>query len=284
MELATPERRTGLAAHDFEQLIGCENVFLTRSQRIDNAPSVPSRWLQRLATVVGGDISKGMKERGNKYLQWVDQIDQPHSFSPRAQRPCPTPQIKDRPTGLSVTEIETWIRDPYAIYAKHVLKLLPLGELGTRPEPPLRGTILHDAVADFVEQKIDPENTNALGTLLNLFTKHMQNNQLPQHLEAVWMPRFSEIAKDFIAYEINKKPEIKQSYCEIDGRITLANSGFKLRGRADRINVLYNGEVEIIDYKSGTMPSVKTARNLSPQLALEGAMVVRGGFEAIGTC
>ncbi len=282
MELATPERRTGLAAHDFEQLIGCENVFLTRSQRIDNAPSVPSRWLQRLATVVGGDISKGMKERGNKYLQWVDQIDQPHSFSPRAQRPCPTPQIKDRPTGLSVTEIETWIRDPYAIYAKHVLKLLPLGELGTRPEPPLRGTILHDAVADFVEQKIDPENTNALGKLLNLFTKHMQNNQLPQHLEAVWMPRFSEIAKDFIAYEINKKPEIKQSYCEIDGRITLANSGFKLRGRADRINVLYNGEVEIIDYKSGTMPSVKTAKNLSPQLALEGAMVVRGGFEAIG--
>ena len=282
MQLATPERRTGLAAHDFEQLIGCDKVFLTRSQRVDNAPSVPSRWLQRLTTIAGDDTNKMMKARGNKYLQWVDQIDQPIASSRRAQRPCPTPKIGNRPTGLSVTEIETWIRDPYAIYAKHVLKLLPMGELGTRPEPPLKGSILHDAVADFVEEKIDPENDNATQILLNLFAKHMQSYQLPEHLEAVWMPRFSEIANDFIAYEIRKKPEIKQSYCEIDGRITLENSGFKLRGRADRINVLYSGEVEIIDYKSGTNPTVRMARTLSPQLALEGAMVMMGGFEAIG--
>ena len=282
MELATPERRTGLAAHDFEQLIGCKNVFLTRAGRVDNAPSVPSRWLQRLSTVAGEAIDKKMKARGVKYLQWVEQIDQPNSPSARAQRPCPTPEISHRPKGLSITEIETWIRDPYAIYAKHVLKLLPLGELGTRPEPPLKGSIMHDAVADFVGEKIDPEEDCALEKLLNLFAKHMRNNQLPEHLEAVWMPRFSEIAKDFIAYEIKNKPTIGKSYCEIDGRITLGNSDFKLRGRADRINVLYNGEVEIIDYKSGTNPTAKMARTLSPQLALEGAMVMFGGFKAIG--
>lgn len=55
-----------------------------------------------------------------------------------------------RPTGLSVTEIETWIRDPYAIHARHVLGLVALDPLAADPGAGDRGTLVHAVLARFV--------------------------------------------------------------------------------------------------------------------------------------
>ena len=41
----------------------------------------------------------------------------------RMKLPAPTPPVAARPDRLPVTEIETWLRDPYAIYARRVLGL-----------------------------------------------------------------------------------------------------------------------------------------------------------------
>ena len=41
--LLLPERRIGLSAHDFQQAIAAKEVWLTRSQRSDDAQTVPSR-------------------------------------------------------------------------------------------------------------------------------------------------------------------------------------------------------------------------------------------------
>ncbi|MCF6320817.1 MAG: double-strand break repair protein AddB [Rhizobiaceae bacterium] len=282
MELATPERRTGLAAHDFEQLLGCGKVFLTRSARVNNAPTVPSRWLQRLTAVCGSDISKTMCERGSEYLNWVNQIDEPDNASSPAKRPCPKPPVKYRPTRLSITEIETWIRDPYAIYARRILKLAPLGNIGEVAEPALRGTILHDAVAEFVQSGIDPFASNGAELLTAIINKQMLANKIPTHISALWTTRFDEVVRAFIAFEREQQTAIAQSYCEISGKINVGPTGFELRGRADRINLLNDGSVAIIDYKTGTKPTAKMARTLSPQLALEGAMVMAGGFGDVG--
>ncbi|MCP4185240.1 MAG: double-strand break repair protein AddB [Hyphomicrobiales bacterium] len=283
MELATPERRTGLSAHDFEQLMASPQVFLTRSGRVDNAPTVPSRWMQRLTAILGKNLTATIKNRGNYFLKISDRIDQPTSVPIRIERPCPTPAIIHRPKGLSITEIETWIRDPYAIYAKRILKLLPLGSLGTVSEPAMRGTILHDVAADFVQNKIDPFDKKAQAVFLSFINRHLLNNKVPAHLKAIWMPRFIEIARDYIAFEQQQSKNIDTSYCEIDGKITLNQNGFRLRGRADRIDLLKDGSVQIIDYKTGLRPTIAMARTLAPQLALEGAMVLAGGFENIGS-
>lgn len=282
MELATPERRTGLSAHDFEQLLGCPKVVLTRSSRVDNAPTVPSRWMQRLTAVCGNTVTEQMSTRGDQYLHWADLLDKPSAPSKRTRRPNPKPAIIHRPTTLSITEIETWIRDPYAIYAKRILKLLPLGKIGTLAEPAIRGTILHDAAADFVQNAIDPSSENAQQEFMALIKTHMLANKIPNHISVIWVPRFIEIAQGFIAFEQHQKDRIEQSFCEIDGKLSLPNSGFQLRGRADRIDVLKNGEVQIIDYKSGLKPTAAMARTLAPQLALEGAIVMAGGFADIG--
>src|SRR2546430_16975073 len=49
---ALPERAIGIAAHDFAQALGAPVVVLTRATRREGVPTVPSRWLLRLDTVL----------------------------------------------------------------------------------------------------------------------------------------------------------------------------------------------------------------------------------------
>ncbi len=51
-EIAAPERAIGIAAHDFAQAAAAPEVALTRAARSEGAPTVPSRWLLRLDTVL----------------------------------------------------------------------------------------------------------------------------------------------------------------------------------------------------------------------------------------
>lgn len=277
INMSTPERRTGLSAHDFEQLLGTRQVFLTRSNRIENAPTVPSRWLQRLIAVCGETTTQQMKTRGVRYLSWANAMDTP-SPAKRFERPCPKPPVKYRPKGLSVTEIETWIRDPYAIYAKRILKLQPLGKIGTTSIHATYGNIWHEAVAEFTSSNRDPNEKNATGYLISLIENQIAKNKIPDHLKALWMPRIAQIAGNFIDHEQDIASGISADFCEIDGKMSLGKYAFELRGRADRLSRLNDGSIHIIDYKTGSNPTLPMARTLSPQLALEGAMVIRGGF------
>ena len=51
--LDLPERRIGLSAHDFAQALGAPEVILTRAAKLAGAPTVASRFVQRLAAVAG---------------------------------------------------------------------------------------------------------------------------------------------------------------------------------------------------------------------------------------
>ena len=123
--LEQPERGIGLAAHDFAILMAGGDVLLTRAAKARGAPTIASRWLQRLTQLTGGldlKISEGSYREDARRLCEVDP-------APPIRPPAPKPAVAARPRRLSVTEIETWLRDPYAIYARHVLKLRPLDPL-----------------------------------------------------------------------------------------------------------------------------------------------------------
>ena len=58
---------------------------------------------------------------------------------------------------------------------------------------------------------------------------------------------------------------------------------FTLTARADRIDVRRTGGADLIDYKSGTPPGVNEVKvGFAPQLTLEAAILMRGGFEGLG--
>ena len=196
---------------------------------------------------------------------------------PRLARPAPTPPVEERPRRLSVTEIETWLRDPYAIYAKHVLGLRPLGALDEPIGPRERGTALHKAVALFIDKDRDGLPEDAALQLVAIADQVFAEAGIPKAALALWRPRFQGAAKGFVAFERERRADIAKSHLEIRGKLEIGD--FTLTGIADRIDVLNSGGAAILDYKSGAPPSNRQVEELlSPQLPLEAAMLAQDGF------
>lgn len=272
-----PERRIGLSAHDFQMLIGSKHVILSRADRIDGAPSVPSRWLQRLHAVLGKEVTTAMQTRAAHYLHWSRQLDL-GLFSKSEKRPCPEPALHLRPTSFSVTEIARLRRDPYAVHAKRILGLAPLEPLLREPDALARGNLFHKIVEDFVRlRKTAPgtaQDLKAVGTQL------FAEAALPEDIHATWWRRFELMVDAFIAFETLRADSIAASHIEIkSSKVKISDTGATLSGRADRIDILSGGSAEVIDYKTGAAPSAKQVLSLlEPQLALEAALLTKRGF------
>ncbi len=149
--LDPPERRIGLSAHDFAQGLGAPEVILARAAKLAGAPTVTSRFVQRIAALAGEPRWKEVTERGERYLDYARALDHPAEVKP-AKRPEPKPPRAARPSKLSVTAIEDWLRDPYTIYAKFILRLQPLDAVDTPPGARDRGTVIHGAIGDYTAE------------------------------------------------------------------------------------------------------------------------------------
>lgn len=281
--LEAPERRIGLSAHDFTQAFGTPKTFLTRALTTDGAPSVASRWLQRLLAVIGDGAAAELTARGARYIALARSIDGPIGNAIPASRPEPKPPLDARPKKLSVTEIETLIRDPYAIYARHVLRLEPLDPVGAMPDLAERGTLLHRIFALFIDGG-GVADAGALDRLLRIGSDQFEALKAFPDIHALWWPRFCRIAARFIDWERGRRETIGRSHTEIRGELQLPGPAgdFCLSGRADRVDERADGALAVLDYKTGMIPSVAQVETLfAPQLPLEAAIARRGGFAAI---
>lgn len=285
--LEPPERRIGQAAHDFMMAMGNPEVVLTRSARVDGAPATPSRWLQRLMAVAGEAATAAMSRRGAELTGLAAAIDRGPRIPPATQ-PRPTPPVEVRPRHFSVTEIELLRRDPYAIYARHILRLEPLEPLIGEPGPAERGILFHDIVHRFTSAGIDPEAPEALDRLTAIARQCLVEAELPADIGAVWWARIERMLPALLGFEAGRNARVTRRCSEISaGRIELGTTGITLSGRADRIDLVRHADgtsVEILDFKTGTGPSKAEAHILlAPQLALEGALAMHGAFADLGT-
>jgi ATP-dependent helicase/nuclease subunit B len=279
--LDLPERRTGLSAHDFAQFLGAPEVILTRATKLAGTPTVPSRFLQRLAAVAGQRWADVLRN-GAKYLEFARALDRP-TESKKIERPRPTPPRAARPTSLSVTQIEHWLRDPYTIYAGHILKLNTLHQVDTPPGAADRGTIIHEAIGDFTKKYAQEWPADPLRELLDLGKQKFAPYQDFPEARAFWWPRFERIARWFVTeFEPARRGPGTALLVEQAGHldIALGERSFRLRTRADRIERLPDGRYAILDYKTGAPPSDSQVKvGLSPQLTLEAAILRHGEFE-----
>ncbi len=282
--LDLPERRIGLSAHDFAQALGASEVILTRAAKVAGAPTVTSRFVQRLAAVAGEKLWKSAIERGEKYITYARLLDEPDK-NERIKMPAPTPPLAARPKQLSVTDIENWLRDPYTIYAKHVLRLFPLDEIDTPPGAADRGTVIHGAVGDFAQQFPGKLPDDAFAQMQALGAKHFAALEDFPDAKAFWWPRFLRIARWLTnSFEPARRASLKSLYAEryVKLPIALGTGSFTLTARADRIEQLNDGTFAILDFKTGKPPSDKQVQSgLSPQLTLEAAMLRGGAFDEI---
>lgn len=282
--LEQPERRIGLAAHDFATLAAAPRVVLTRALKEEGSPSVASRWVQRIVQLGKGlELEKQLKAHA-PYATYAAALDAAAKVKPVAP-PEPRPPVEKRPRKLSVTEIETWVRDPYETYAKHVLRLKPLDPLDARIGPLERGSAIHKALENFVARFKDALPEDAEVQLIAEAEKVFREQNVPASVLALWMPRFRHAAAAFMTIERRRRVNIARSHIEARGeRKFAAPAGeFTLYGRADRIDELKSGGAAIVDYKTGKPPSGKQVEVLlAPQLPLEGAILAEGGFGEIG--
>ncbi len=277
--LEAPERRAGLSAHDFAAALANPDVVVTRSERRGGAPTVAARWMQRLGARLGPARMTALAERGRRYLDWARGLDAA-PVTRASARPNPKPPLAARPRQLSVTDIETLVRDPYAIYARRVLRLRQLDPIVVAPDPAMRGTLIHEALGTFSAKWSAPFDERARTALLESGRKALALVEPFPAIHALWWPRFVAIADWFIEWEA-RRTEIAARHAEIEGSWTMPD-GFRLIGRADRIDVRDDGSLEILDFKTGSPPTAKQlSTGLAPQLALEVAMARAGAFTGL---
>ena len=290
--LLAPERRSGQTAHDFAQAFAAPRVVLTRATRVDGAPQVASPWLLRLDNLLERlGVKTGLKKEppfaaAEPWLAWAKALDRP-AESRQITEPKPTPPVKNRPRKLSVTRIETWVRDPYAIYAREILRLRPLDPLDAEPGPMERGIIVHEALDRF--QKAHPGDLpdDAERRLLEIGRGVFDENLAHPGLEAFWWPRFERLAAWYVDYERRRRQAgFSTQATEVLGRLTIKGAAgpFQLTARADRIDFRTDIGLAIIDYKTGAAPSKRQVESgFSPQLPLEAAIAAQGGFDGVDT-
>jgi ATP-dependent helicase/nuclease subunit B len=281
--IASPERAIGIAAHDFAQAFGAPEVALTRAARSEGVPTVPSRWLLRLDALLRAAGADEALHPDDAIWQAAERIDEADAYRPLPP-PEPRPPLVARPRTLPVTQVETWLRDPYAIYARYILGLKALDELDADPGPAERGTIIHRTLEEFVRAFPRELPSNAEAELLRIGREQFGSTLSRPGAWAFWWPRFERIARWLLAEEMARRSAVVESLSECEGRWTLLAPGgpFTITAKADRIDRLTDGSFLLVDYKTGGVPSPTTVRaGFAPQLPLEGAILRDGGFGAI---
>ncbi len=278
--LPSPERRIGLSAHDFAQAACAPEVVLLHCERRDGAPAVESRWLWRLRTLArGADLELPSRP---DVLACAEALDRPEPFDP-APRPRPAPPVEARPTELPVTGVETWVRDPYAIYARYVLRLRPLERPDEPVEARVRGEAVHRALQTFAERYPDDLPGDAGAVFETLLTEALVEAGMGVSAMAREGALAAEAGPWVAAFEGRRRTGARL-LVEQRGVLPIedADGVFTLSARADRLEVR-DGGVDVLDFKTGSTPTKKQViGGFAPQLTLTAAILMHGGFPGLG--
>lgn len=282
--LPPPERRLGQAAQDFVQAAAADEVVLVHCERRGGQPAVRSRWLWRLEMLARGadrpDAPVTLPQ-ARPPLDWQAALDAPPPGPPAfARRPAPRPPVERRPRSLYVTRIERWARDPYALYARHVLGLEEMDRPGASAEAMARGDALHKAI-----ERLSLAHPDALPDDADARLEALILEELAAHgFEGPPMAREAPLARNaarwLADFERSRRAPGLRLLVEQQGELTFAAPGgaFTLKAYADRIEASPKGAA-ILDFKTGQAPSQKQVlAQYAPQLTLTAAILAAGGF------
>jgi ATP-dependent helicase/nuclease subunit B len=286
MGMPDADMRIGQSAHDFTQGFCAADVILTRSGKDEARQTVPARWLERLSTVMAA-AGLTLESLGAMPYPAIAQAlkSAPQILRP-LQRPAPRPPRHMRPKKLPVTAVETWMHDPYALYAKYILNLRRLDDLEMEMDAAQRGSLLHAVLNDFIHRYPDhlpPDSEKILKTMLRKkLDEKLGAHPAAQQFWRLWEPRFDRIAQWFVEHEREWRKTAAPCKTEIAGAYTMTDPDFTLTAKADRIDRMKDGSIAIIDYKTGTVPSNTAVLNGdAPQLPLEGVIACKDGFPGL---
>ena len=274
-------------ASDFAHLMGAAEVYITRAERVDGTPMQKSRWLLRLETVAAANFATDKEALDRLYDQkftlWSKRLAATDQFKAiDAPRPCPP--LEQRPRVLSASGIEKLLRDPYAVFARYILALLPFDDLDREKQPSDFGTIMHRILQNYNNDNTQNLSENAEADLLRLGKQEFEQSQLSADKMAFWWPRFEKSIKWYTQMEKQYRSEVCLLHNETEGKYSFpAPAGdFTVTAKADRIDETNDGHLNILDYKTGRKRTVKEmVAGKAPQLPIEGLIAQNGGFDHV---
>ncbi len=266
--LKTHSYNVGIYSFDFAASLLSKKVYVTHSLKSGGAPQVKSRFLLKLEA-----LGKLLGYKDEKKEEWIYKkvaqiINQPTN-NINIEPPAPKPPLYARPQEISASQIEVLIKDPYQIFAKKILGLYMLDDLKQEPDIKDYGTIIHKILEIFYKKYPTVFPQNAKEELLAIGQEVFEQNKLSQELLIFWQEKLNKIVDWLVEVENKYCVDVSKRYSEISASINLAN--FVVKAKADRIDVLTNGQINIVDYKTGQIKSKSQIYSgYAPQLPAEG--------------
>jgi ATP-dependent helicase/nuclease subunit B len=219
-------------------------------------------------------MTGGLPPPDMRFDQLAFALDHAAGEPKRALRPAPQPPLAERPKRISVTDVDRLSADPYAFYAKAILRLSALDPVDADPGPAWRGSLIHKVLEDWAKR-----DDYAEGALVRRMEAALSDGTVHPVIRALWLPRLSEAARWIEAKVAEGRAEGRLPLLSEEEGITTYH-GIELKGRADRIDRLPDGSLAIIDYKTGDPPSDRqVAEGYALQLGLIGLIAEKGGFD-----
>lgn len=279
----SPERALSQSAHDFVQGFCAPRVYLTRALSMDGTLSVPSRWIARLKTILEAtETLEQVRAAAHPYIQKAILLPLAQEKTPPISQPAPILPKGKYLTELSITDVGALLSDPYALYAKRVLRVKAVDSLDKQPDVMLRGDIIHKALENFTKKFPHELPKDVRGEILKcgeeVFAPYEEWNA---DIHAFWWPRFEAMAEWMAAHESAWRRKDHLIFCEksVNHNIDIGDAKVLLKGRADRIEKHSDGWV-VIDYKTGNPPSATDIKaGFMPQLTITGALIQKGAFD-----
>ena len=278
--LPSVERSIGQAAHDIFYHSHADEVYLTRSRKVDGTRTVDSRWLVRLETLVKAKaptVFNAIKDQA-EIKHAMDFLDAPVLLPPLSV-PEPRPPVSARPVKMSATNIDRWIADPYVIYARHILRLKPIDVLDKDPDAADLGNLVHTALELFTREHPNDLPEDAYDSLIACGRQAFEPFAHQPAAISLWWPRFETIAEWFIEQELERRRTISELLSEVEGiwQCDINGKPFTLTTRIDRLETHKDRRMVIADYKTGYIPDKTDVKNgLGNQLYIEALIAQHG--------
>ncbi len=261
--------RIGLAAHDLAAALGAPEVVLSHARRDDSGPVIPSRFVLRVRAMLGEKLLE--QHIDNHAVVLARELNNPVLVPAHPQpKPCPSPQQRD--VAIAVTGLDRLRSDPYQFYASEILRLRALDLLDAEPTAAWKGTAVHTILELWHKQG---------GALLPIAEAELAKMSAHPLVRGLWWPRLVaglQWIEDEIAALEGQGRKVLVS--EAKGELTY--KGVKLKGRADRIDLLPDESLAIVDYKTGSPPSAKMVQQgYALQLGLIGLMARDAAFAGV---
>ena len=257
-------KKTGQSAYDFCNYLSNESVVLTRCKSKGGAVLIESPFLLKFKTIcrkIGVTL-----DSGEKYFSQL--LEKNNVGSRKISTPNPKPKIEFRPNRISITEISKLLENPYEIYAKKILQLKELEKIDFEPGYAEFGSFIHKALEEFVKNS---EEKNFLKKSREIFSQYFSSDEA----KLIWWPKFENIFADF--EKENQRFLGLKNYVEIPEELQFGK--ILIRGKIDRVIVDNDGLAEIIDYKTGQVPSKKDVTlGVNPQLTIAALMLLEKSF------